>query len=94
MLTNEKIIEELQHINNYAASLMIDDKISKHTGQILNNAIQDYIFELQHPPKQYVIRFNTAHNNETDLVWRVFENDVEHRRRQGCRRPPPRTDVE
>ena len=26
----------------------------------------------------YHIRFNTKHNNETNLVWRVFENNVEH----------------
>lgn len=24
------------------------------------------------------IRFNTKHNNETKLVWRVFEDGVEH----------------
>jgi hypothetical protein len=27
--------------------------------------------------KKYHIRFNT-NNNQTDLVWRVFENGVEH----------------
>lgn len=26
----------------------------------------------------YHIRFNTKHNNESPLVWRVFENGVEH----------------
>jgi hypothetical protein len=28
--------------------------------------------------KEYHIRFNTKHNNETPLVWRVFEDGVEH----------------
>lgn len=27
---------------------------------------------------KYHIRFNTQHNNATDLVWRVFENGQEH----------------
>lgn len=27
---------------------------------------------------QYHIRFNTKHNNETNLVWRVFEGETEH----------------
>lgn len=80
MVSNDKIIEDFENINNYVSGLMIDGKISKHVSDILNHVIHDYIIELQRPqPKKYVIRFNTKHNNETDLVWRVFENDVEHR---------------
>jgi hypothetical protein len=28
--------------------------------------------------KQYYIRFNTNHGDRTDLMWRVFEEGVEH----------------
>ena len=77
MTTNKQIIEDLHNVGNFIAGLQIDGKICKEARVLLNNFISENLIRLQNPPKKYNIRFNTKHNNETDLVWRVFENGVE-----------------
>lgn len=78
MTTNKQIIEDLHNVGNFIAGLQIDGKICKEARVLLNNFISENLIRLQNPPKKYDIRFNTKHNNETDLVWRVFENGKEH----------------